>query len=137
MGTSSRTGYTLLYILVKGITMQKGRIKALEKELVKTKRELELRLARIEDNIRRPLETDSKERAMQLENQEVVDALGNETRAELRKVSAALARINAGDFGICAECGDDIAQERLLAYPHALKCIDCAELDDEISRLAS
>ena len=137
MGTSNRTRYTLLYILAKGRRMQKGWIRTLEKELAKTKRELELRLARIEDNLRRPLETDSKERAMQLENQEVVDALGNETRAEIRKVSAALARIHAGEFGICAECGDDIGQERLLAYPHALKCIDCAELDDDIRRLAS
>ena len=46
-------------------------------DLRRKKDELEQRLERINRNHRRPLEPDSKERAMQLENHEVVDALGN------------------------------------------------------------
>lgn len=116
--------------------MQKDWIKELEVELSATKTMLEQRLARIHENHRRPLESDSKERATQLENQEVVDALGNEARAELEQVTAALAKIASGEFGSCEECGEEIARARLLAYPHAEKCIDCAELDDDMRRSA-
>ena len=47
-------------------------------QLLQKKDELNARLARIHLNIRRPLDADSKERAKELEDQEVVDALGNE-----------------------------------------------------------
>jgi len=111
-------------------------LKKLAADLSGTKQELEQRLERISANHRRPLESDSKERATQLENQEVVDALGNEARIELEQIGAALAKIRAGEFGYCDECGDAINRERLLAYPHAEKCIDCAELDDDRRRLS-
>jgi len=115
--------------------MQDKWIRELEIELNASKAELEERLSRIRASHRRPLETDSKERATQLENREVVDALGNETRKELAQVTDALAKIRSGDFGICEECGEQIGRDRLLAYPHARKCIDCAELDDAKRRL--
>jgi len=117
--------------------MQDDWIRELEIELSASKAELEERLYRIGQSHRRPLETDSKERATQLENQEVVDALGNETRKELAQVTAALAKIRSGDFGFCEECGEEIGRERLLAYPHAKKCINCAELDDARRRLTN
>jgi len=60
----------------------------------------------------------------------VVDALGNEARVELNKISAALSRIESGDFGSCVECGSSIDQGRLKAYPYALECIDCATMDE-------
>lgn len=108
----------------------------LRRELQRKKEELDQRLLRINENHRRPLESDSKERATQLENQEVVDALGNEARIELHQIASALKRIDDGRFGICEECGDQIARERLLACPHADKCIECASLDDEPRRFA-
>jgi RNA polymerase-binding protein DksA len=70
--------------------------------------------------------------AKELEDQEVVDALGNDTRADLRAISAALQRIDAGDYGLCLECGDPIAVDRLRATPVAEHCIDCA---NELERL--
>ncbi len=104
-------------------------------ELQQQKAEFQQRLERIKANHRRPLETDSKERATQLENSEVVDALGNEAREELKHVTAALLRIDKGEFGICTDCGDEIGDQRLLAFPQAEKCIDCASLDEERERL--
>lgn len=115
--------------------MQDDWIKELQIELTATKAELEQRLRRIHEHHRRPLESDSKEQATQLENQEVVDALGNEARLELKQVSLALAKIRDGEFGFCEECGDSIGRNRLLAYPHARKCIDCAELDEDMRRV--
>lgn len=38
----------------------------------------------------------------------------------------ALARIDAGTYGICTSCGSPIAVERLEARPSAALCIDCA-----------
>lgn len=102
----------------------------LRQELLRKKDELKARLERITENLRRGLESDSKERAKQLEDSDVVDALGNEAREELSKISATLKRMESGDFGTCSECGSAISKERLSAYPYAVECIDCARLDD-------
>jgi len=104
--------------------------KVLRAELERKKSELSERLDRISINLRRGYEADSKERAKQLEDNEVVDALGNEAREEIAKISAALQRIDTGDFGICMECGTPIEEGRIKAYPYAKECIDCAEFDE-------
>ncbi|MEM7467514.1 MAG: TraR/DksA C4-type zinc finger protein [Pseudomonadota bacterium] len=46
---------------------------------------------------------------------------------QLKKVAAALARLESGDFGYCAQCGDEINVERLKIEPTTLLCIQCAE----------
>ena len=84
--------------------------------------------------MRRGYEADSKERAKQLEDNEVVDALGNEAREELAKISAALQRMDAGEYGICVECGLEINAGRLEVYPYADECIECAEFDERRRR---
>ena len=43
----------------------------------------------------------------------------------LAGIRSALKRIDTGDYGICVDCGDDIAEMRLKAQPTALHCIDC------------
>lgn len=116
------------------VTMQDSSLDSLRDELKQQKVELEQRLSRIHENHRRPLESDSKERAMQLENTEVVDALGNEAREELEQISVALQRIENGDYGLCISCGDAISEQRLKAFPRANKCIECASLDEERER---
>jgi RNA polymerase-binding protein DksA len=44
---------------------------------------------------------------------------------ELEEVNAALARIDTADFGLCVDCGGEIAAERLAAQPQAARCIEC------------
>ncbi len=44
---------------------------------------------------------------------------------QLRLIDEALARVSAGTYGACVECGDDIAIERLRILPFAALCIDC------------
>ena len=100
------------------------------KALEQKKKELETRLERIHANLRRGTEADSKERAKQFEDNEVVDALGNEARTELKKISSALQRLETGDYGICTECGLPINSGRLEVYPYADECIECAEFDE-------
>ena len=104
----------------------------LRERLQGKKLELTGRIERITANLRRGLETDSKERAVQLEDSEVVDALGNEAREELEKVSRALRRMDDGNFGLCSECGAAIATGRIEAYPYANECIECATLEEQL-----
>jgi len=103
---------------------------AIRAELIQKKEELSARLTKITANLRRGYEADSKERAKQLEDNEVVDALGNEARSEIVKISAALKRLDTGDYGLCIECGLAIEEGRLKAYPYADECIECAEFDE-------
>ena len=110
--------------------MTEGDFAELRKRLETKKSELAGRLERIKANVRRGYEADSKERAKQMEDSEVVDALGNEARTELAKITAALERMTVGEYGICVQCGTEIARNRLEAYPYALECIDCARFDE-------
>jgi DnaK suppressor protein len=98
--------------------------------LEEKKQELTARLERIHANVRRGYHADSKERAKELEDNEVVDALGNEARHELRKISSALQRLESGDYGLCIECGQPIKEGRLKVHPYADECIECAEFDE-------
>lgn len=107
--------------------MNENGISELRDQLLAKKKELSARLDRIGANIRRPLHADSKERAKELEDQEVVDELGNEARKELQKIDLALGRVTAGTYGECATCGKSISSARLQAYPYADTCIDCAK----------
>jgi DnaK suppressor protein len=55
-------------------------------------------------------------------------AQGTRWRLDIRrrKVEAALARITAGTYGLCCECGLRLSDERLSADPAAVFCADCA-----------
>ena len=105
----------------------------LREQLEAKKAELTARLERITANLRRGFDADSKERAKEMEDSEVVDALGNEAREEMAKITAALLRFEKGEFGTCIGCGSMIDPHRIEAYPYAEECIDCAE-DDERRR---
>jgi len=48
----------------------------------------------------------------------------------LRKVKAALARIEDGSFGTCLHCEEEIGSKRLHAVPFAPFCIRCQEAAD-------
>ena len=111
--------------------MQAESYDAIRNELEKKKAELTVRLQRITDNLRRGYHPDSKERAKELEDSEVVDALGNEARAEISNISAALQRIDAGEYGICVDCGTEIDKGRMRVHPYAKLCIECARLEEE------
>ena len=43
----------------------------------------------------------------------------------LRSIDAALARIDAGRYGLCSYCNGPIARARLIALPYALLCLEC------------
>lgn len=49
------------------------------------------------------------------------------SRTALAEVDAALARIAAGTYGHCADCGGDIPFGRLEVRPRAATCVRCAD----------
>ena len=100
--------------------------------LLSRRRDLRERLARLDSDRRREsqsLSPDFAEQAAERENDEVVDALHQRTRAELHAVEQALARIDCGGYGLCTHCGEPIESQRLAAVPHASRCGHCADID--------
>jgi DnaK suppressor protein len=55
------------------------------------------------------------------------EKLSKRNLKKLNDIDAALKRIQDGTFGECEECGEKIAEKRLLAKPEAITCITCAE----------
>jgi DnaK suppressor protein len=70
-------------------------------------------------------EHDPEGATIAFERQQVA-ALLAQARSRLADVDAALARRDAGGYGVCESCGRPIAPERLAARPAARTCIDCA-----------
>ena len=64
--------------------------------------------------------------ATEREADEVLEGMGNAGLLEIRRIEAALARMAAGDYGICVTCGKDIEAERLAALPDTPFCRTCA-----------
>jgi len=100
---------------------------ALKEELEGRLAALQSRLASIKKDVTREHSGDSAEQAQERENDEVVDAIGNETAQSIRSVTAALERIADGSYGICENCGEKIGLARLEIVPEATRCVDCAE----------
>jgi DnaK suppressor protein len=51
----------------------------------------------------------------------------------LRQVRAALGRVDAGTFGICLDCDEEISMKRLAAMPWSGSCISCQEAADNMA----
>lgn len=98
-------------------------------------------LLRLAEEIRAGDDATAPERApVELDQQSVgrlsrmdalqVQAMAMETSrrraGELRRIAAALARMEAGEYGYCVECGEEIAVRRLELDPAAPLCIECA-----------
>lgn len=52
-------------------------------------------------------------------------ALRRNQEALLAQVEMALARMDAGTYGLCERCGEPIDYARLKAIPYATLCIEC------------
>ena len=88
--------------------------------------ELEARAARIAEDLAEPLNADSGEQAVEMEDDASLEGQGALIAKEIASVKRALGRIADGTYGECVRCGEDIAAARLEARPEAALCIDCA-----------
>jgi DnaK suppressor protein len=62
--------------------------------------------------------------AMQV--QAMAQAQERKRQHDLVRIEMALRRLEAGDYGYCVECGEEIPDRRLAIDPMAEKCVDCA-----------
>lgn len=88
--------------------------------------ELRQRLAHLETDLAQPLDPDSAERAVEMEDDASLEGQAALVARELASVDRALERIAAGNYGECVRCGQPIGAARLEARPEAALCIDCA-----------
>jgi RNA polymerase-binding transcription factor DksA len=78
---------------------------------------------------RKPLLDRAQERLAESAEVDFQEELGfalMQMKAEtLERTNDALRRLEAGTFGVCASCGDEISEARLRALPFALRCTEC------------
>jgi DnaK suppressor protein len=80
---------------------------------------------------RKPVELDQQSvgrlsRQDSLQVQAMALAADARRAAELKRIDGALARLEAGEYGYCIDCGEAIAPRRLDIDPTILRCTDCA-----------
>ena len=88
--------------------------------------ELTRRVDEIEHELENPVSEELEEQAIDMGDDEVREDLGEAAVREIRMIDAALDRIANGSYGICANCGDEIAPARLDALPATPLCAACA-----------
>lgn len=62
-----------------------------------------------------------------LQGQAMALETGRRREVELLRIESALKRIDAGEFGFCVACGEEIEVKRLDHDPTTPICIDCAK----------
>ena len=87
---------------------------------------LQRRIGRIEDELVSHDSKDWEEMAIEREQDEVLEGMGIAGQQEIAQIRAALARIDAGEYGQCVTCGADIAEPRLDLLPQTPFCAACA-----------
>ena len=98
-----------------------------QRTILKARRaELAGDLLHIEDQLDDTPTKDWEDRASERQGDEVLEALGHVELAELKRIDAALDRINDGTYGTCLSCGDPISDARLELLPDAALCRACA-----------
>lgn len=103
-------------------------LEQIQSGLLARRAELQQRKNRVSQDLSRqlqPLSGDSSDRAIQLENDESLQAIGEAAVSELADIDLALDRMARGLYGICKVCGKDISAARLAAVPHASTCQRC------------
>lgn len=61
-----------------------------------------------------------------LQGQAMAQEVARRRETEIKRIDAALKRMDEGDYGYCVNCGEEIAVRRLELDPAAATCIDCA-----------
>ena len=61
-----------------------------------------------------------------MQQQAMAQATERRRSAERARITAALERINEGEWGYCLKCGEEIAEKRLRHDPSVTNCVKCA-----------
>jgi len=80
---------------------------------------------------------DTYDLASDARDREISLILGDRDRDKLQAIDEALERVDGGEYGICEECGTEIAEGRLQVLPFTRLCVNCQselERDERLNR---
>jgi RNA polymerase-binding protein DksA len=67
-------------------------------------------------------------------DRKMIEAIGTQELKRLKLIDSTLTRIKQGKYGHCIKCGKRIPQDRLIAIPYALMCIECKSEEERRNR---
>ena len=121
---------------------EKGQLS--QKDLKRFKKSLEDSRKAIIENARKTMEEESNfdtddlpdeiDQASSEYAQSMAFRLRDREKFLLAKIDKALARIEAGTFGICEKCEEEISMKRLEARPETTLCIRCKEDQERVEK---
>jgi DnaK suppressor protein len=62
-----------------------------------------------------------------MQAQQMAQETARRRQIQLQKIDSALRRMDAGDYGYCFRCGDEIGAARLNFDPASTRCIGCVD----------
>lgn len=105
--------------------ISKENIEELKAALLKEKKEIESSLKPLEDHWMGDDVDHGEEKSDEVE--EIFDRAGELTalKRRLESLNEALTKIEAGRFGLCEKCGEEISLDLLKIDPDSMFCKDC------------
>ena len=118
--------------------MDKKRLEYYKKKLTTRREELMKTIARTEEEgrqaVREPYRDNTEDPTVDLADKaansytkEFLFGMTNTDRTILNMIDEALKRIKIDEYGVCANCQEEMQQKRLEAVPWAKNCINCQE----------
>jgi DnaK suppressor protein len=114
--------------------MDKKRLDYYKKKLQSRREELMRTIARTEEEGRQADDdqtVDLADKAANSYTKEFLFGMTNTDRTILSMIDAALKRIHSNEYGLCANCQEEMQQKRLEAVPWAKHCINCQEKHEQ------
>ena len=114
--------------------MDKKRLDYYKKKLQLRREELMRTIARTEEEGRQADDdqtVDLADKAANSYTKEFLFGMTNTDRTILNMIDAALKRIQTDEYGVCANCQEEMQQKRLEAVPWAKHCINCQEKHEQ------
>lgn len=109
--------------------------KEMEAELLKMKESITSKIAQTDNDFRNVVGSSGIKDSIDLATDDMatkkMEAISQVDANRLKAVEQALIRVRNGKYGICAQCGKRIPEERLRALPYALLCMDCKNQNEK------
>jgi DnaK suppressor protein len=114
-------------------TRERERYQVLKAMLEDRRRDIHDKLRSLRENLPTQLAEvkDAEEQSVDDFVRDVELALVEMKSQTLGQIDEAIQRLEDGVYGVCAECGEEIAEARLKALPFATLCIPCQEQHEE------
>ncbi|HEY3122102.1 MAG TPA: TraR/DksA C4-type zinc finger protein [Vicinamibacteria bacterium] len=119
----------------KQAATDRDRYQILKQMLVERRREIQEKLRSLRETLPETAREvrDAEEQSVDDFVQHMDFALMEMKSETLRRIDAALQRLEEGTYGTCTECGTEISEARLRALPFAILCRQCQEEEESRS----